>query len=115
MELDPSYKDILGIRKFTSANDLKPGSVVQFTYDNEQKYALVLNPKWEGKMHGLSLMELSPTKVKKLLADIRELSSVDAIYETYKNSEYTMDRPYRTYTINKIKTLREIYLKENPI
>jgi len=113
MDLDPSYKDILGVRKFTSVNNLKPGSVVQFTYDNEQKYALVLNPKFENKMHALSLRGLSPISVKKLLQEIPTITNADVLYQTYKNSEYTVGRPYRTYTIDKIKTLREVYLKED--
>ena len=112
MELDPSYKDILGVRKFTSVTSLRPGSVVQFTYNNEQKYALVLNPQFNNKMHALSLSGLSSTDVKKLLQEIPKITNSEELYQTYKNSEYTVGRPYRTYTIDKIKTLREIYLKE---
>lgn len=115
MELDPSYKDIFGIRKFTSVSSLKPGSVVQFTYNNEQKYALVMNPRFNNKMHALSLSGLSAIDVKKLLQEIPKITSADELYQTYKNSAYTVGRPYRTYTIDKIKTLREIYLKEDEI
>ena len=113
MELDPSYKDVLGIRKFTSVTNLKPGSVVQFTYDGEQKYALVLNPQWKDKMHAVSLPSLSSESIKNLLAELKNFSTPDSIYNAFKTSQYTSSRPYRTYIINKIKTLREIYLKED--
>lgn len=112
MALDPSYKEILGVRKFTSVGNLKPGSIVQFTYNDDQKYALVLNPQFNGKMHALSLKGLSSEDLKQLLREIPEIASPDTLYEQYKNSGYTVGRPYRTYTVSKIKTLREIYLNE---
>lgn len=115
MALDPSYKDILGTRRFSSVENLRPGSVVQFTYDNEQRYALVLNPNWENKMHALSLVGLSPDNMKALLKEVSGLNTPDTIYDRYKSSAYTASRPYRTYTITKIKTLREIYIKEESV
>lgn len=114
MELDASYSNILGIRRFTSVNNLKPGSVVQFTYDNEQKYAIVLNPRFDNKMHALSLGNLSPSTVKHILENVQRLNTTnaDVIYQFYKTSEYASSRSYRTYSVGKIKSLREIYLKE---
>jgi hypothetical protein len=111
MSLDPSYKEVLGTRKFASVGSLKPGSLIQFTYNMEQKHALVLNPNWEGKLHALSLVGLSPEDTKQILAEVSNLNNSADIYETYKNSKYTMGRSYRTYLINKISALREIYLK----
>lgn len=115
MELDPSYKEILGVRKFTSVGNLKPGSIVQFTYDNEQKYALVLNPQFDNKMHALSLNAVSSTSITQLLEEVSKITNPDALYQTYKNSTYTVGRPYRTYTISKIKSLREIYLRSREV
>jgi hypothetical protein len=113
MDFIDSYRDIFGIRKFASLKKLAPGSVVQFTYDREQKYALVLNPEWEGKMHALSLKYLSRDSLVRLFVEIKELNdTAEALYERYKISEYAESRPYRTYTISKISALREIYLKD---
>ena len=39
-------KKSLGVRTFISRKNLTPGKVIQFTYDGEQKYALVV-PRYE--------------------------------------------------------------------
>lgn len=102
----------LGIRSFISRKDLTPGKVVQFTYNGEQKYALVLNPEWDGKLHGLTLENID---VKKFI-QIRNMvgTEIDSktLYSKFKNSNLLTDRPYRTYLLSKISTLREIYIKE---
>lgn len=108
------YRDLFGTRRFTSYGKLTTGKVVQFTYDNEQKYALVLDPEWEGKLHALSLKSLSPDSLETLLKDLKNITSREDVYARYKSSQYTETRPYRTYTISKISSLREIYLKEKP-
>jgi signal recognition particle subunit SEC65 len=107
-----AYKDIFGIREFTSIAKLRIGAVVQFTYDNEQKYAVVLNPDWQGKMHALSLKDLSKDSLELFLEETKEIASETELYDRYKASQYTESRPYRTYTISKIKALREVYLKQ---
>jgi len=112
MDFVDAYKDLFGTRRFTSRSKLTPGMVVQFTYEGEQKYALVLDPEWEGKMHALSLKSLSPDGLKNLLVEVKKLDSKEEVYSRYKSSQYTESRPYRTYVIKKISTLREIYLKE---
>lgn len=111
MDYIDSYKDLFGTRRFVSRQKLRAGAVVQFTYDSEQKYALVLNPEWNGKMHALSLKSLSPEQLRVLLGEVKNLSTEQEVYEKYKASSYTENRPYRTYTIGKISTLREVFLK----
>lgn len=111
MDYIDSYKDLFGTRRFVSRQKLRAGAVVQFTYDAEQKYALVLNPEWNGKMHALSLKSLSPEQLRMLLGELKNLSTEQEVYEKYKASTYTESRPYRTYTIAKISTLREVFLK----
>lgn len=111
MNLD-NYKDLFGTRRFTAISNLQPGAVVQFTYDGEQKYALVLDPEWQQKMHALSLKQLSEDSLKKLLSEVKNLTSREEIYDKYKSSQYTELRSYRTYSIKKIRALRVIYLKE---
>jgi hypothetical protein len=112
MNID-SYKKLFGTRKFTSISKLTPGTVIQFTYDGDQKYALVLDPDWEKKMHALSLRDLSVTQLQNLLSEVKDIDSREEVYAKYKSSQYTELRPYRTYNIEKIKTLRQIYLKED--
>lgn len=112
MDFIDSYKELFGIRQFTSRGKLTPGTVIQFTYDGEQKYALVLDPEWEGKIHALSLKTLSPDGLQNLLKELKGSRSRDEVYSKYKRSQYTESRPYRTYIVKKISALREIYLKE---
>lgn len=107
-----NYKDLFGTRRFTSIANLQPGAVIQFSYDGEQKYALVLDPEWQQKMHALSLKDLSSDGLKNLLNEVKNLKSREEIYDKYKNSQYTELRSYRTYSIKKIRALRLIYLKE---
>ncbi len=112
MDFIDTYKDVFGTRKFISMKKLTPGKIIQFTYDNEQKYALVLNPGWNGKMHALSLKSLTRESLSRLLKEIDlQTLTADSLYDTYKISEFTETRPYRTYTLEKISALREIYLK----
>lgn len=106
--------NIFGIRKFISINQLNAGKVVQFTYDGEQKYAVVLNPSWEGKMHAISLKSITESAMRTLLEELKGQTNQIDIYEKYKMSPYTESRPYRTYSINKIRSLREIFLKVSP-
>lgn len=112
MALNDIVKGTLGIRSFISKRDLTAGKVVQFTYDGEQKYALVLNPEWEGKLHALSIKDLSLSK----FIEIRKLVDKDTdgqiLYAKFRNSSLLTDRPYRTYLLSKVSTLREVFIKE---
>jgi hypothetical protein len=105
-------RSTLGIRSFVSRRDLTPGKVIQFTYDGEQKYALVLNPEWEGKLHALSIKDVNLSK----FIEIRKLVDKDTdgqvLYSKFRNSSLLMDRPYRTYLLSKVSTLREVFIKE---
>ena len=105
-------RSTLGIRSFVLRRDLTPGKVIQFTYDGEQKYALVLNPEWEGKLHALSIKDVNISK----FIEIRKLVGKDTdsqlLYNKFRNSSLLMDRPYRTYLLSKVSTLREVFIKE---
>lgn len=102
-----------GIRKFISQRTLNAGKIVQFTYEGEQKYALVLNPNWQGKMHALSLPALNETTLDEIFKLTDGINDPDAIYSKFKTSRFVSDRPYRTYLLNKVSTMREIYIKAN--
>ena len=109
------YKGTLGVRTFVSRTDLTTGKVVQFTYDNEQKYALVLNPNWEGKLHALSLKTLTPEKLSQIFKLIGNETNTEIIYDRFKNSNFVGDRPYRTYLLSKVSALREVFIKRNTV
>jgi hypothetical protein len=105
-------KRTLGVRSFVSRKDLTPGKVIQFTYDGEQKYALVLNPGWEGKLHALSLRDINLSDFKDMRKLVGDEQDGELIYSKFRTSRFVVDRPYRTYLLSKISTLREVYIKE---
>jgi hypothetical protein len=105
-------KSTLGIRSFISKADLTPGKVIQFTYDGEQKYALVLNPEWEGKLHALSIKDINLSKLIEIRKLIGSETDGQVLYSKFRNSNLVADRPYRTYLLSKVSTLREVFVKE---
>jgi len=105
-------RSTLGIRSFLSKKDLTPGKVIQFTYDGEQKYALVLNPGWEGKLHALSIKDINMSKFIEIRKLVGGIDDGQVLYAKFKNSSLLTDRPYRTYLLSKVSTLREVYVKE---
>ena len=102
----------LGTRSFVSKKDLTPGKVIQFTYDNEQKYALVLNPEWEGKLHALSIQNVNISQFSEIVKLVGEDKDGRILYNKFRNSKLLTDRPYRTYLLSKVSTLREVFIKE---
>lgn len=102
----------LGIRSFVSKGDLAPGKVIQFTYDGEQKYALVLNPEWQGKLHALSLKDINLSKFIEIRKLVGNETDGELLYNRFRGSLFVADRPYRTYLLSKVSTLREVFVKE---
>ena len=105
-------KSTLGIRSFVSKDNLIPGKVIQFTYDGEQKYALVLNPEWEGKLHALSIKDVNISKFIQIRNLVGDDTDGEILYAKFRTSTLVADRPYRTYLLSKVSTLREVYVKE---
>lgn len=110
-----SIKGTLGIRSFVSKQNLTPGTVIQFTYEGEQKYALVLNREWEGKLHALSLKNIDIAKFIQIRKLVGNETNGQSLYSKFKNSSLVADRSYRTYLLPKVSTLREVYIKEDVI
>lgn len=102
----------LGIRSFVSKDNLISGKVIQFTYDGEQKYALVLNPEWQGKLHALSIKDVNISKFVQIRNLVGEETNGEALYSKFRASTLVADRPYRTYLLSKVSALREVYIKE---
>lgn len=109
MNLVEQYPNIFGLRTPRK----KTGSVVSFLYENEQRYAIVLDPYHKGKMHALNLELKSDSELKDLLNTLDKTDNYDALYNKYFDSKYTMDRAYRTFLTNKVTNLQEVYLKKS--
>lgn len=109
MNLVKQYPKTFGLRNPRK----KTGSVVTFLYENEQRYALVLDPYHKGKMHALNLELQTETELKDLLTKLDKTDNYDALYNKYFDSKYTKDRAYRTFLTDKVKDLKEVYLKKS--
>jgi hypothetical protein len=98
-----------GIRRPSAGKDV--GMVVQFLYESETKYALIADPDWDGKMHAIKLEITNQKDLEELLTDLDRYDDYDAIVAKYTRKSYVPDRPYRTYLVDKVRNLKEIYLK----
>ena len=63
-------------------------------------------------MHALSLGSLTPEKLGQIFKLIGDETDTQVIYDRFKNSNFVGDRPYRTYLLTKISTLREVFIKK---
>ncbi len=98
-----------GLRRPYRGKDV--GMVVEFVYENEKKYGLIVDPEWDGKMHTLKLDITNQKDLEELLLDLDRFSDYRDLLTKYQSSKYAPERPYRTYTLKKVSNLREIYLK----
>lgn len=75
-------------------SSFQAGTIVRFTYDSKEtrnrfKRVLVLNPLWQGKIHGLDLSRMTPA----------ECEVIRAIFDPK-----TKDQPHRFPLVNDIVT-----------
>ena len=103
---------LVGTGKFISLRDLKAGYIIDFMYESDRKYALVLNPEWDGKLHALKIERFDTDSLLDLLKEIGEISESTLLYEKFKNSEYVENRGYRTYVLGKMTMVRRVFLAE---
>jgi hypothetical protein len=103
------------VEPVASISEVEVGSVVEFIYDGKQKHAIVLNPEWNGKLHALRLRNIATQTLQQLLRLIGDNNDEKKILAEYKESRYVKDRPYRTYTIDKISNIRKVYLTLPPV
>lgn len=92
---------------------LATGQVIRFDYSGQTKNALVLVGDWKGKLHALSLNEMSEASLKALLKELAENTS-DALglRNKYESSSYTKTKSYRTYSPEKISSVKIVRLAE---
>lgn len=106
--LDTNTKKF-GLRRPPAGKEV--GMVVKFLYENEPKYALILDPEWDGKMHAIKLEITTQKDLENLLTDLDRYDDYDALVAKYQQARYVPERPYRTYLTKKVRNLQEIYLK----
>lgn len=106
-----SSSNTFGIKSANISNR-DVGMVVRFTYEGETKHAIILDVAYEGKMHAIKLYDdLSARNLTKLLKELKDGESYDALVSRYMNAPYTPDRAYRTYLLKKMKGVQRISLR----
>lgn len=110
MDFISSGRSRFGVRRFISKRALGPGKVVQFTYDGNQRYGMIVHANWEGKMHVLAADDISEVELVEMFI-LTQGTNSSLIYERFKSSWLYPQRPYRTYLWTKIRTVREVYIK----
>lgn len=99
--------------KLANINNRDVGMVVRFQYEGETKHAIILDVKYDGKMHAIKLDDnLSTRLLKSLLLELKDNENYDSLVNRYMNAPYTPDRAYRTYIIDKMKNVQRVFLKE---
>ncbi len=112
------HKPHFGTAYFVRFSDLGAGDVISFLYDGEMRWALVLDPDYQKKMHALT-MGLLPrqTLIEKVIDPMYDHGEP---YSLYYRSLFKVAKGwdvYRTYDINKISQIRRMgyYLKSKPV
>jgi hypothetical protein len=107
--LNTDHRPHFGVAYFVRHSDLSAGDVVTFMYKGKMRWAFVLDPDYEGKMHALTL-ELTPRST--LINEV-----IDMMYETpmpadlYDRAVYKVASQYdsyRTYFVKDLQQLRRL-------
>lgn len=104
--------DLNFVVKAANVNRRDVGMVIRFLYEGDTKHAIILDVSYEGKMHAIKLYDdLSARNLTKLLKELKDGESYDALVSRYMNAPYTPDRAYRTYLLKKMKGVQRISLR----
>ena len=93
----------------TTARNVRKGDIINFLYDNKDRWVLVLQPNWKGKMHALTIDALT----RNLLVRISSQAftqSPPVFYKTYlsQNKIIKDAESYRTFEVRKIQSLKRV-------
>lgn len=98
----------------TTISKLMPGDIIKFFYDAELKYARVLNPEWDGKLHALKIEKIESANIltvdatKQLEKDVFSRVDSKILMEKYGIFDGINRRIYRTYKVKNIKNLERV-------
>jgi len=104
----------------TSKGNLRSGDIVRFNYYGKDAHeprplVLVLNPNWQGKLHGLALRVISEGKLlelKKIVAETIDMKVQRLIKVRLPKLKTDISNPYKFYH-NRLKSYLNT-LNENP-
>ena len=123
-------------RRFIGISSVTSGMIVQFSYtklsgESNQYVVLVVDPSRkndharEPQLHGYTVDELSDDDLLSFATTFRTrlnfdlsqrrkalVSDLDTqeAYETFRSSQFSQGRPYRTFNLSKITQLRQVLI-----
>lgn len=112
------HKPHFGTARFVSINKLASGDVISFMYEGEQRWVMVLDPDYNGKLHGLTLGLLPRnTLIEKVIDPMYDHGEP---YELYYKALFKVAAGwdvYRTFNIPKIRQIRRMayYVQPKPV
>lgn len=88
--------------------ELNIGDTVLLSYRGEERLVLILNPEWEGKLHGISLRNIMPAAFLTLERKATNLNP-QAMYRNY-DASYLLKKSdsYRTYNLEFIEKITRL-------
>jgi hypothetical protein len=111
------YRDFIELKPVTIKQDILPASVLRFVYNGRERFAIVLTSNWLDKMHAIQIKDIGPVKLIQLLEELQgfEMALPEEIQGAFTRIDYTEPRPYRTFTLNKMSQLTQVWLKHPEI
>lgn len=123
-------------RRFIGVSNVTSGMIVQFNYtklngDNSQYIVLVVDPyrkndhAKEHQLHGYDVKEMSDEELVTFAAEFKTRLNIDPdnrrkelvgdlntqeAYETFRSSQFSQGRPYRTFNLSKITQMRQVLI-----
>lgn len=123
-------------RRFIGVSNVTSGMIVQFNYtklngDSNQYVVLVVDPyrknerAREYQLHGYDVKDMSDEELITFATTFRSRIEIDPIerrkelvgdlntqeaYETFRSSQFSQGRPYRTFNLSKITQMRQILI-----
>lgn len=111
MSLEQKFPTIFRKGKFISKAKIDVGDFVEFVYEGELKYVFVLNPNWDGHVHGVTIVDYDHDQLLTLIKAYLQGSDAKGLYESIK-SLVSSTRTYRKYNISKISRARAVQYVE---
>jgi hypothetical protein len=108
-------KDKVGVNPI----NVKPGQVIEFLHKNQSRIGLVLNPKYQGKLHLIKLNELAfdtferafRSEIKNLINISDENIAAQVLYQKAKPYIKAYDC-YRSYLWENVRSVFVLELQE---
>jgi hypothetical protein len=112
------HKPHFGVAYFVRHSDLAPGDVISFKYKGEMRWVFVLDPEYQGKLHGLTL-GLTPRQalIDTVIDPMFDHTSPISLYGQAIFKVASRWDSYRTFIISEMGTIRRMgyYVKPKPV